>query len=92
MDIKSVNKDYSLIKAILAVRPKNGGEGGGGVRAICDIKITLTLCVYSNIEHPTGISLKNQSSHIFRRCSIFLHLYKKNCFLIMMCSQCWWFI
>ena len=53
------------------------------MRAICDIEITETLCVYLNIEHPTGISSKIKGVIFFRKCSTFLDYFKKNCILIM---------
>ena len=55
VDVKSVIRDYRLIKTIPAVGPKQGREG---IRTVCDIEITGTLCVYTNIEHPTGFHKK----------------------------------
>ena len=44
MDIKSIIKDDSVIKAVLAVGPKN--KGREGMQTVCDIEITGTLCMY----------------------------------------------
>ena len=44
MDIKGIIRNYSLIKAILAVRLKNRGREG--MQTVCDMKITGTLSVF----------------------------------------------
>ena len=66
VDIKSVIRDYSLIKAILAVRPKR--KGREEMRIVCDTEITETLCLYFNIEHPDWISSKINAVIFFKRC------------------------
>ena len=62
MDIKSLIRDDSFIKATLAVRPKNRGRGEG-LRTVCGIGITGTLCVCLHIERPLD---SNQNCHIFQ--------------------------
>ena len=51
MDLKSIIRDGSFIKAILAVGLKNRGRER--MLTVCDIEIIETLCVYLNIQFPT---------------------------------------
>ena len=78
MDIKSVITDCSLIKAILAVRLTSRGREE--IRTVCDIEITGTLCVYFNIEHPTGFHQKSKLSYISRGVQLFFTFSRKTAF------------
>ena len=79
MDNKSVIRDYSLIKAILAVRPKRRGREEK--RTICDIEITETHCVYFfNIEHPIGFHQKSKLSYFSKGVQLFFTFSRKTAF------------
>ena len=73
--MKSVIRDYSLIKAILAVRPKSRSREE--MQTVCDKEITGTLCVYFNIEHPIRFHKKSKLSYFSRGVQRFLTFSRK---------------
>ena len=78
MDIKSVIRDYLLIKAVLAVGPKRRGREE--MRTECDIEITETLCMYFDIEHPIGFHQKSKLSTFGRGVQLFFTFPRKTAF------------